>query len=265
MIDDEILVRARDEGGSRTRSHIGLSLLTLVAAAACSTGDSDGSGAGDAGENVLGTGGAVESCGAAFPVVALGYESLAWPVSTPFDADVLSVDGDVASLNASVTSDFSFRWNEPELPMLVSPGETVSVDMDGNSAAFHHWFQTEGRLLIAARYQIGLGEDFLVDRVPASQLRVDIDQGVKVGACRELLITGEPVYEVFEHTVIFGDGEREIGLAAGESGDFDSDVSHRVATLRVYQALSFQNASCNGPCSGAPPNQRLIFSQRVDF
>ena len=77
--------------------------------------------------------------------------------------------------------------------MLVSPGETVSVDMDGNSAAFHHWFQTENRLLIAARYQTGLGEDFVVDRVPASQLQVDIDDGIKVGTCRELLITGEPV------------------------------------------------------------------------
>ena len=92
-----------------------------------------------------------------------------------------------------MTSDFSFRWNEPELEMLVSPGETVSVDMDGNSAAFHHWFQTESRLLIAARYQTGLGEDFVVDRVPASQLQVDIDDGIKVGTCRELLITGEPV------------------------------------------------------------------------
>lgn len=224
-----------------------------------------GSSGADAGANSGGGSSVADDCGAAYPVAALGYESLAWPVSTPFDADVLSVDGDVATLNASVTSDFSFRWNEPELSTLVSPGETVSVDMDGNSSSFHHWFQTDSRLLIAARYRTGLGEDFLVDRVPASQLIVDVDPGVRVGACRDELVSGEPVFEVFEHAILFSDGTSDLELAAGESGDLESTVSSRLATLRVYQALSFQNARCDGPCSGASSYQRLVFSQRVDF
>jgi hypothetical protein len=243
-------------------------MLMAWAAAACggegSSGDGDGEGSSGDGTGTD-TGDTVENCAAACPVVALGYESLAWPNSTPFDADVLSVEGDVAQLNASVTSDFSFRWNEPELSMLVSPGEVVAVDMDGNSSSFHHWFQTENRLLIAARYRTGLGEDFTVDRVPASQLEVDIDGGTKVGTCFDELITGEPVYEVFEHAIVFSDGETELSLKAGEAGELDSAVSNRLAMLKVYQALSFQNAICDGPCEGASAYQRLTFSQRVDY
>jgi hypothetical protein len=250
---------------ARAGFRIGI-LLAMLTAAACGDGGSGDGGSGDeTGGTGNDTGGMVEDCGTAFPMVPLGYESLSWPTSTPFDADVHSVEGDVANLFSSQTQTFSFRWNEPDLSTFVSEGDTVEVDMDGNSSSFHHWLETENGLMIAARYRLGLGQDFGVDRVPASQLAVDIDDGTKVGACRELLITGEPVYEVFEHSIIFSDGETELTLAAGESGDLDSAQSGRLAQLHVYQALSFQNSTCEGMCGEAPDSQLLIFSQRVDY
>ncbi len=231
--------------------------MAFAVLGACGGG---GSSEGGSDDGTGDTGGEVDNCGSAFPIVQLGYESLSWPNSTPFDADVVSVEGDIANLYTSQDTEFSFRWNEPELSDFVSAGEVVEVDMDGNSASFHHWFRTETGLLIAARYRLGLDQDFGVASVPGSQLTLDIDEGTRVGACRELLITGEPVYEVFEHAIIFSDGETEMTFAPGESGDFDNGAS-----LKVYQALSFQNSTCEGTCGEAPDTKLLVFSQRLDY